>query len=65
MNSLPSNGDIVRLVGLRIGLLLHSRWGVDVNKSYTGLFDRTATIGTDRRLRRTITLFAGLPNALL
>jgi Tfp pilus assembly protein PilV len=65
LNSLPSNGDIVRLVGLRIGLLLHSRGGVDVNKSYTGLFDRTATIGTDRRLRRTITLFAGLPNALL
>ena len=65
LNSAPSNGDIVRLVGLRIGLILHSRGGVDVSKSYTGLFDRTATIGTDRRLRRTITLFAGLPNALL
>jgi type II secretory pathway pseudopilin PulG len=65
LNSQASNGDVVRLVGLRVGLILRSRGGVDVNKPFTGLFDRTATIGTDRRLRRTITLFAGLPNALL
>lgn len=65
LNSVPANGDVVRLVGLRIGLVLRSRGGVDVSKPFTGLFDRTAQIGTDRRLRRAITLFAGLPNALL
>jgi hypothetical protein len=65
MNALANNGDIVRLAGLRLGLILRSRGSVDLTSTFTGLFDRTATIGTDRRMRRTVFLFAGLPNALL
>jgi prepilin-type N-terminal cleavage/methylation domain-containing protein len=65
MNALAAEGNIVRLAGLRLGLILRSRGSVDVPNTFRGLFDRTAVIGTDQRMRRTIFLFAGLPNALL
>jgi prepilin-type N-terminal cleavage/methylation domain-containing protein len=65
LNSRVLDGDVVRLIGVRLGIILRSRGGIGVARDVTGLFDRTAKIGTDRRLRRTVTLFVGLPNALL
>jgi hypothetical protein len=65
LNARSEDGDIVRLIGLRFGLLLRSVAGVESEKSFVGLFDRTSRVGSDRRLRRSIFVFSGLPHALL
>jgi hypothetical protein len=65
LNALSRDGDIVRLIGLRIAVLLRSRGGVDVQRPVRGLFDRTDTLAVDGRLRRAVHVFVGLPNALL
>jgi hypothetical protein len=65
LNATLANGDLVRLAGLRLGVILRSRGGIEPQAAFRGLFDRTAVIGTDRRIRRTVFLYAGLPNALL
>jgi hypothetical protein len=62
-----SNQDdtILRVVGLRVGLSMGAgAQTLPVAKTWKGLFDNSGTtLATDRRLRREMVFFVGLPNA--
>jgi prepilin-type N-terminal cleavage/methylation domain-containing protein len=61
-----ADNDIIRVVGLRVGLLIGAgAQTAPMDRTYPGLFDNagTVTIASDRRLRREIVTYVGLPNA--
>jgi hypothetical protein len=57
--------NLVRLLGLRAGIVLRSRVESDfVTRPIPLLFDRTGPTGSDRRMRRVVNMFLGLPNGM-
>lgn len=66
LNRTPGPGaNVVRVLGLRAAFVARSTIESEtVTRPQTLLFDRTGPIGSDRRLRRTINMFLGTPNAV-
>lgn len=63
LNGDPADGNVVRVVGLRVGLLLSTAVETQsVAVTSPPLFDRTTTFN-DKRIRRTSLIYVGLPNA--
>lgn len=64
LNGDASAGSLVRVIGVRAGLLLRTAVETQaVTVTTTGLFDRTGTTFSDKRIRRQHFVYMGLPNA--
>ena len=64
LDGTPGATSVIRVIGLRAGILLRTAVETQTKSSTTtGLFDRTGTSFTDKRLRRTSFVYLGLPNA--
>jgi hypothetical protein len=65
LNRDSTSGNVIRVLGLRAAFSVRSRIESEMFSRPTPLlFDRTGPTGSDKRLRRTLNMFLGTPNAV-